>query len=256
MPLQLTDNNWVLKIDTNYDGSDGQEIDLGLFASPYIIVRVSSASVLPGWRKGGFIGSRITTPQVTAYGARQELSLIEPVLIEFPIFQGSDYRLFYFPLFRLATVHLEVWEYAGETIDTTAQELLTALQTQAEITASLSPGNLQLINDITTKLDIIMGLYTENANAQSASTTATAAIVAVTNTAGTLVAANPDRKGLVIKNVGDKKLWIGFTNAVTKDSNFLFIDKGVAYSFDLKYTGEIFAISETDGTSVRVTQFT
>lgn len=128
MTLQIIEDLWNLRIDNSFDRS-ADKYSLGIFNSPFIIVLVSSTFADPLWNKGGSLaqGIELQTLEI-AHGNFKELYLNKIAILEFPLFSGNSYELFYFPLFRLETVELKVWEYTGLLKDTAIDNLLEALE--------------------------------------------------------------------------------------------------------------------------------
>jgi hypothetical protein len=86
------------------------------------------------------------------------------------------------------------------------------------------------------------------------STAVTTSTASVTTTAAVLIASNPNRKGLTIKNTGNKTMYIGFTSSVSSNNAFMAITNGATYEFPLLYTGDIYAIGGA-ATTALITEF-
>ena len=127
MTLQLTENIWELRIDTIFDAKVNQ-FYLGLFANPFVIVNVNSEYTSPVWRQAGHIGQAITFQDSLAYGELKEIFLESFLLLQFPLLSGEEYNLYYFPLPRLVKAKVKVWEYKGESINASINQIVNALQ--------------------------------------------------------------------------------------------------------------------------------
>lgn len=116
--------------------------------------------------------------------------------------------------------------------------------------------------------DVIVTIYSPNMplfsdNVASAPTvvtaTATTAQKAVNNTAQSLIAANPNRKGLTIVNPHNKNsIFLGFTNNVSQTNYWIAIPKASTFIMDAPiYTEEIFALLDGSNTktTAQVTEF-
>jgi hypothetical protein len=112
---------------------------------------------------------------------------------------------------------------------------------------------LSEINFLSQQISNLMGIFSESINGANATDIITST-VALTTTAASLVAANPNRKGLTIKNTGNRTAYIGFTSAVSSSNNYLTLNSNAVYEFDPNYIGQIFAVAVANTTLV-VTEF-
>ena len=128
MTLQLVDNLWKLKVDTTLDATISQHL-LGTFDNLFVVVNVTSDSALPIWKQAGSIGQAINFGRTLAYGEVKQIYLNTYLLLQFPLLSGEIYDLYYFPLTRLVESQIKIWEYIGDTIDTSINQLIATLQT-------------------------------------------------------------------------------------------------------------------------------
>lgn len=84
------------------------------------------------------VGQAISINNTLAYGTKKELSLRILNLLEFNSVSGNSYQLYYFPLDRLGTVAVKVWEYQGSTQNITNEQLIAAIERDAVLTVDLS----------------------------------------------------------------------------------------------------------------------
>jgi hypothetical protein len=261
MGLKLTSNNWELKADSNYNNSL-REHYLGVFSSPFIIAQVESSFALPDWRKGGYIAQGWQTENGIAYGKREELLLSESLILEFLAFSGNSYELYYFTLPRLTEVRLKVWEYKGDTVDSCTQELIEALQAQTQVITTLATENLRLIQTLDKNIHFLMSIFVENLIALLGSTQATATnyTVPAAATGINIAPANPYRRSLSIRNTGTKSVAIGFTEELSVGNNYITLNSGAIYEFNVNYIGDIWATGlgspATSAATLIVTEFT
>ena len=136
MSLQLTDNLWELKLDSTLDANIARH-SLGSFTNPFVVCYVTSDSALPVWKQAGTIGQAIDFDDSFAHGEIKQITLNSHLLFQFPLLSGDSYELYYFSLPRLVEVKLKIWQYLGDTTDTSIQQIITALES-----ANLS--NLQI----------------------------------------------------------------------------------------------------------------
>lgn len=127
MTLQLVDNSWELKLDAELDANTSIHL-LGTFTNPFVVINVTSDDTLTPWRQAGTIGQAISFDSDYAHGEIKQITLDSYLLLQFPLLTGDSYDLYYFPLPRLVTAKLKIWEYKGETIDVSINELIGALQ--------------------------------------------------------------------------------------------------------------------------------
>jgi hypothetical protein len=246
MSLQIIDNNWELKIDASFDSAIKKH-SLGFFNSPFVVVLIQSSVAHPLWQKAGTIGQSIVFNNEVAYGAQKNLSLNENILLEFPIFFGNSYELFYFASSWLGIVSIKVWEYAGTTQETLINNLIAALQTQI-ITTNLSQENQQLLNTINQKIDDMPLNFEPVINIPSTSAnTATSTTVALSTTSVSLLAANTNRKKLIISNNSNQDLYIDFDATASIADHSIRIPKvtgaGFIASYELeRFTGPVSGI--------------
>jgi hypothetical protein len=78
----------------------------------------------------------------------------------------------------------------------------------------------------------------------------------VTTTVSIVVAANPDRKGLTLYNLGNAAVYIGYTNALTSSVGVsIVIAKGGIYEFpDPVEVVDIYAITSSGTATLEVTE--
>lgn len=126
MTLQIIDNLWELRIDNDFDANI-QSHFLGSFTNNYLIAKVTSEFALPAWQQAGTLGQAVNFETSLAYGEFKPLSLDSHILLNFPLLTGASYDLHYFPLPRLTTVKLQIWEYQGTTENIEINKLLSAL---------------------------------------------------------------------------------------------------------------------------------
>ena len=157
MTLQIIDNSWELKLNTELDTSVPRH-SLGSFNSSFIIVNISSDSVDPRWRQAGYIGQGVIFDDKIAYGEFKEISLDNYLLLEFPLLSTDNYELFYLPLPRLVQANIRIWEYKGSTKDTELIKLLEALKSFEfpTIQDALNQVNLLNFSRLESKLDKLL----------------------------------------------------------------------------------------------------
>ena len=143
MSLRITDNNWSLKLNTDVD-SNVDKYNLGTFTNPFVIILIESVTANPVWNEAGKISEAITFDGQLAYGSQQELFLKQLNLRQFTALSGSNYQLYYFPLVRLESVRVKVWEYQGTTKDVNVENLINSLQTSSEVIVDLSSIEIKL----------------------------------------------------------------------------------------------------------------
>lgn len=158
MTLQLTENLWKLKLDTVFDAQVNQ-FYLGSFSNPFVIVNINSDYTSPVWRQAGNIGQAITFQDSLAYGELKEVFLDSFLLLQFPLLSGEEYNLYYFPLPRLVQAKFKIWEYQGETVDTSVSQLFEILS------AATFP---KLENDIKKINQYLSSLSNQNYNQKKA----------------------------------------------------------------------------------------
>ncbi len=159
MSLQITDDNWSLKVNTYVD-SNVDKYNLGTFINPFVIILIESVTANPVWNEAGKISEAITFDGQLAYGSQQELFLKQLNLRQFTALSGNDYQLYYFPLVRLESVRVKVWEYQGTTKDVDIENLINSLQTNNKLIVDLS--------SIETKLNAICQHLGINCNPRKA----------------------------------------------------------------------------------------
>lgn len=137
MALQVTNDNWIEKVDTVVPGTEDLYL-LGEFTNPFVIVEIQSTIADPVWNKAGEIAQSIDTEIGTVYGKKQELFLRNPNLINFDSLSTESYKLWYFPLDRLGNTSVKVYEYRGETIDSQIQILVDGLKQSDLLNEDLS----------------------------------------------------------------------------------------------------------------------
>ena len=136
MSLQLTNNEWLLKLETEVDNSLDKYL-LGSFSNPFVILNFTSATANPVWSQAGYISQAILIDNSLAFSPNQAVLLNINNFRKFDALSGSDYQLYYFPPKRLETVEIKVWEYQGIVADSLIADLVDYL--------SQVPAN-QLIN--------------------------------------------------------------------------------------------------------------
>ncbi len=159
MSLQITDDNWSLKVNTYVD-SNVDKYNLGTFINPFVIILIESVTANPVWNEAGKISEAITFDGQLAYGSQQELFLKQLNLRHFTALSGNNYQLYYFPLVRLESVRVKVWEYQGTTKDVDIENLINSLQTNNKLIVDLS--------SIETKLNAICQHLGINCNPREA----------------------------------------------------------------------------------------
>ncbi|MDJ0691672.1 MAG: hypothetical protein QNJ41_24610 [Xenococcaceae cyanobacterium MO_188.B32] len=127
MTLQLVDNLWELKTDSTLDANTTMH-PLGTYSNNFVVVNVTSDYTLAPWRQAGSIGQAVSFDNDYAYGENKRITLNSYLVLQFPLLTGSTYDLYYFPLPRLVEAKVKIWEYKGETIDASINELIKALQ--------------------------------------------------------------------------------------------------------------------------------
>ncbi len=256
---KLIGGNWELRVNNIYTSAN-RTAYLGVFSSPFILAEVESSLALPEWRKGGYIAQGLQTPNGIAYGSKKELFLSELSILEFSAFSGNSYELYYFALSRLSEVRLKVWEYTGTTIDTCIEGFTKVLESQAQTTVSLPPKYLESLKILSELGELMMGLFAEQLSTLLASTTATTTVITLQPVITLIVPANPDRKGLTIKNNGARAVAINFDNNITPNNGnyFVLIPGNATYNFPVNYIGEIYAIPTpaSGDASLRIIEFT
>lgn len=171
------------------------------------------------------------------------------------------------------------WKNAGSIIQVFAVDDLAIVEIERktlsfkkptffEVKRTVEPFRLQI--DLPPWLDFIdveiyyatMPLFSDVTVPAATVTTATATTAqkAVNNTAQSLIAANPNRKGLTIVNPhANNSILLGFANTVSATNYWLAIPKASTFSMDAPiYTGEIFALlgGSNTNTTAQVTEFT
>lgn len=126
MVLQLTNNEWLLRLDTEIDSSLGRYL-LGNFRNPFVILNFTSESANPLWTKAGYISQAVIIDNSSAYDQNREVLLNLNNFCKFEALSGSDYRLYYFPPTRLQKVRVKVWEYQGTIADSSISDLIDSL---------------------------------------------------------------------------------------------------------------------------------
>ncbi len=157
MNLRITDNNWSVTFDQEVN-SNADKYLLGTYSNSFVIVAVYPTGVPDSWSQGGSVGQAISINNTLAYGTKKELSLRILNLLEFNSVSGNSYQLYYFPLDRLGTVAVKVWEYQGTTQNVTNEQLVAAIERDAVLTVDLS--------NIETKLNAICAYFGINNNPQ------------------------------------------------------------------------------------------
>lgn len=137
MSLQIPNNEWTLAVDKLIDFSNS-EILFGSFTSPFVAIQITSKSADSAWRNAGTVAQGISIIDQVGYGNYQNLQLNNLNLLQFPLITPDSYQLYYLPLARLETVRVRIWEFMGETVDTSVVELISQLQTNAIIQVDLS----------------------------------------------------------------------------------------------------------------------
>jgi hypothetical protein len=89
-------------------------------------------------------------------------------------------------------------------------------------------------------------------------TTPTVTSVAASLISGTLIASNTNRKGLIVCNNTDSKIYILFGTGTASSSNFsCFLVSGGIFSLgNTDYTGQLNVISTTTNGTIQVTELT
>jgi hypothetical protein len=103
-----------------------------------------------------------------------------------------------------------------------------------------------------------MGLFfsSPTAQVQSSSGNNTAVACLSSSPATALIVANPDRKSLSLENLGNKTVFVGFTNAVTSASYAIALKVGALYEFPVAFTGALFAIAQSGTQNINVVEMT
>jgi hypothetical protein len=101
-----------------------------------------------------------------------------------------------------------------------------------------------------------MPLFSDTGSVATA-TNQSSSSTALTSVVSSFVAANPDRKGLRLRNTGANTAFIGFDNTVTSTVFYQSIPSGQSYEFPVAYTGAIWGIcAATRTTNIAITEFT
>ena len=101
-----------------------------------------------------------------------------------------------------------------------------------------------------------MALYSLSSNSQVVSSSGKNTPVNVLATVTALVFADPSRRGMTLQNLGNKTVYVGFSNAVTISNYAISIDPNAAYEFPVPFTGPLWAISQSGTNSVNVVEMT
>ena len=112
MSLQLTNNEWRLKLETEVNSSSDKYL-LGNFSNPFVILQFTAVDSNPVWTKAGYISQAVLLDDSLAYASNQEVLLNVNNFRSFNALSGQDYQLYYFPPARLKKVRIKVWEYQG-----------------------------------------------------------------------------------------------------------------------------------------------
>ncbi len=97
-----------------------------------------------------------------------------------------------------------------------------------------------------------MAIYPLSGNPNPVASSGKNTVVSVLATVTTLVASDPSRLGMTLQNLGNKTVYVGFTNAVTATSYAIAIPALQAYEFPTVFTGALWAISASGTQSVNV----
>ena len=131
MALQVTDNDWLLKVDTQIDFNLNGQL-LGSFTGKFVIASVTSFVAGDVWNKGGVLRQGIETKAGLALAEPKELLLRDLNLLTFEPLSGLSYELFYFSLNRLEKTNIKIWEYQGMPLYT--QDVSSPVATTATVT--------------------------------------------------------------------------------------------------------------------------
>lgn len=138
MSLQSTDNNYVLRIENEFD-SNTLEHSLGYFSSSLIAIKITSSVALSDWKKGGKIAQVVSVGDNRALVQIKDIEINKLNLFEFiPIQEGLDYELVYLALPRLVNVNIQVWEYQGQTVESLLVNLGNYLESSVNLQVDLS----------------------------------------------------------------------------------------------------------------------
>lgn len=154
MSLQITDDNWLERFNQQVSGSADKYL-LGTFTNPIVIVKVIPANIPEAWQHGGSVKQAIPFNNSLAYGTDKELNLRELNLLEFNSLSGDNYQLYYFPLDRLKTVTVTVWEYQGITKDVAVEKMVQTIETTTILNVDLSAIETRL-NLLLDKFDLVL----------------------------------------------------------------------------------------------------
>lgn len=133
----------------------------GEFTSEFVAVGIEVTASGENWRFGGHIAQQFNFPSSgfkhpgKAFYRTDELLINDVTIINIPIVSGEPYRLRYFPPGWFRDLRFTIWEYAGESSNSTTQNALEILQFLAELLLQLglAPGGA-----LTTLLTILVTL--------------------------------------------------------------------------------------------------
>ena len=146
MSLQLTNNEWRLKLETEIDSLSGKYL-LGNFSNPFVILNFVAIDSNPIWTKAGYISQAVLLDDSLAYAANQEVLLNINNFRSFDSLSGQDYQLYYFPPARLKKVKIKVWEYQGIVTNSLIADIALFLSQSDSLFALQSTNNRRLSLD-------------------------------------------------------------------------------------------------------------
>ncbi|WP_319422070.1 hypothetical protein [Pleurocapsa sp. FMAR1] len=148
MALQVTDNDWILKVDRQIDFNLNGQL-LGSFTGKFVATSVTSDVAGDIWNKGGVLRQGINTLAGLALGEPKELLLRDLNLLTFEPLSGLSYELFYFSLNRLEKTNIKIWEYQGMplyTQDVSSPVATTATTTTPALTSATAATSILAAN--------------------------------------------------------------------------------------------------------------
>ena len=133
----------------------------GEFTSDFVAVGIEVTASGENWRFGGHIAQQFNFPSSgfrhpgKAFHRTEDLIVNDVTIINIPIVSSKPYKLRYFPPTWFRDLRFTIWEYTGESSNSTTQNALEILQFLAELVLQLGlvPGG-----SLTTLLTILIGL--------------------------------------------------------------------------------------------------
>ncbi len=177
---------------------------------------------------------RAGTIQQVVNGVKSEKQII-PFENRYYVFPTDlvPYSLFWSPIASLPSGYLQVWEYVGELSQSILNQFI-----------AYSNGDS-------------MSLYSPPASAVSPpSTIATSVSIPSANSGVVLIAANPNRKGLMIHNSSNAKLYVSLNPDYDAVAFAFPIEPFATFTMEERYTGKIMGQWATVDGRALVTEFT